>query len=84
MTKIERERAEFVKAMECIVRHVNNEEYLMTWLELGVPDGDIDSNTSLEDIVVNGYTSKKTVEEWADLFLRIMSRARKDGGLYIG
>ena len=77
-----KERITAVRAMEFLVRSVNNEELLEPWLIEGVADGDIDENTpdeELEDYVADD----KYFSELMDLFLRIMNAARKDGGLYI-
>lgn len=82
MNKIE--RVKMVKAMEFIARQVNDENVFMSWLSVGVADGDIaygDMNPVDED--VEWYAEKD--ERFADLmdvFLRIMSRAYKSGGLY--
>lgn len=82
MNKIE--RVKMVKAMEFIARQVNDENVFMSWLSVGVADGDIaygDMNPVDED--VEWYAEED--ERFADLmdvFLRIMSRAYKSGGLY--
>ena len=75
------ERIELVRAMECVVRSVNNEEIIDSWLTCGVADGDIDEHTKdyqLEDYV----TDDKDFAALMVLFLEIMKQARKDGGLY--
>ena len=78
------ERVKMVKAMEFIARQVNDENVFMSWLSVGVADGDIaygDMNPVDED--VEWYAEED--ERFADLmdvFLRIMSRAYKSGGLY--
>ena len=77
-----KERITALRAMEFLVRSVNNEEFLEPWLIEGVADGDIDENTTdeeLEDYVADN----KYFSELMDLFLRIMNAARKDGGLYV-
>lgn len=82
MNKIE--RVKMVKAMEFIARQVNDENVFMSWLSVGVADGDIaygDMNPVDED--VEWYAEED--ERFADLmdtFLYIMSRAYKSGGLY--
>ena len=75
-------RAEVVKAMETLARCINDEDIFESWLMVGVADGDIDSDTELED--VDGYyTEDKNFSELMDLFLRLMSRAKNDDtGLY--
>lgn len=74
------ERAKVVRAMETIVRCVNNEDFINSWLMCGVADGDIAEDTN--DIDLDYYCEKETFAELMQLFLRIMDSARKDGGLY--
>lgn len=75
-------RAEVVKAMETLARCINDEDIFESWLMVGVADGDIDSDTELED-VDEYYTEDKNFSELMDLFLRLMSRAKNDDtGLY--
>lgn len=75
-------RAEVVKAMETLARCINDEDIFERWLMCGVADGDIDSDTALEDID-EYYTRDKNFSELMDLFLRLMSRAKNDDtGLY--
>lgn len=77
-----KERAEIVRAMELIVRSVNNEELIEPWLMCGIADGDITEDTTDEDLEI--YVNEdKDFASLMGLFLRIMSRARKDGGLYV-
>lgn len=68
------ERVELVKAMDLLARSINNEEYVDLWLMLGVADGDENYEDYCNDD--NHFSSLMA------LFLRLMSRARKDGGLY--
>ena len=77
-------RAEQVRAMEIIARSINDEEIIMSWLMCGVADGDINYNTTLEEIVEMGYTEDGTFVDLMDCFLRCMKRAYKSGGLYCG
>ena len=78
------ERVKMVKAMEFIARQVNDENVFMSWLSVGVADGDIDyGDMNPVDEDVEWYAEED--ERFADLmdvFLRIMSRAYKSGGLY--
>ena len=73
-------RKQMVLAMERIVRCVNNEELLMPWLSCGVPDGDIERYE--EDEVDDYFTEDEHFAELMGLFLKIMAKAKKDGGLY--
>lgn len=77
-----KERITALRAMEFLVRSVNDEELLIPWLIEGVADGDIDEDTpdeELEDYVEDN----ENFSELMHLFLRIMNTARKNGGLYI-
>ena len=77
-----KERAEIVRAMELLVRSVNNEEHIEPWLMCGVADGDITDDTTDEDLETY-VEDDKDFASLMGLFLRIMSRARKDGGLSV-
>lgn len=69
-----KERAEVVKAMETLARCINDEEIFEYWLMEGVADGE----TDFEDY----YTEDENFKELMTLFLRLMTAARKSGGLY--
>ena len=77
-----KKRAEMVKAMEVLARSCNAEDYLMSWLLVGVADGDINSDTTLQEIAELGYCDDDTFKELMDAFIKIMFNAAKDGGLY--
>jgi len=77
-----KKRAEMVKAMEVLARSCNAEDYLMSWLMVGVADGDIDEATTLEEIIDLGYCDDDEFKELLDAFIKIMFNAAKDGGLY--
>ena len=77
-----KERKQTVLAMENLVRSVSNEEYIESWLMCGVPDGDLNKNSTWED-VDDYFIEDDNFAELMQLFLKIMSRAYKDGGLYI-
>lgn len=75
-------RIEVVKAMETLARCINDERVFLTWLSLGVADGDITKNTPDEEL--DFYVENDV--QFADLmhtFLRCMSNAYKNGGLYV-
>ena len=80
------ERIKMVKAMEFLVRQVNNEEFIGPWLDYGVADGDIeygDLEVHEEDAEnLEYYISDEEFSELMNLFLRIMKAAHADGGLY--
>lgn len=74
-------RAKMVRSMEYLVRSINNEDIMYSWLLCGVADGDINGQETDEDIV-DYYEDDETFAELMDLFLKLMSKAHKDGGLY--
>ena len=84
MKKNMEERAKMVEAMEYICRQLNNENHFMTWLSVGVADGDIEYGDFTGDNPIAQYYAEDD-DDFADLmqlFLTIMSRAKNNGGLY--
>ena len=84
MNKIE--RIKMIKAMEFIARQINDENVFETWLVCGVADGDIDIG-DLEvkpddDETLDYYMEDVHFADLMDTFLRVMTRAKKSGGLY--
>lgn len=80
------ERVKMVKAMEYIVRNLNDGDIFYDWLSVGVADGDIEHG-SLEitpDDMENldYYIEDKNFKDIMALFLRLMKRANESGGLY--
>lgn len=76
------ERIKIVRAMETIARCVNDEEVLYYWLSFGVADGDIDDNTTDDEL--DYYVGDDDI--FADLmqtFLSCMKDAYRSGGLYV-
>lgn len=80
------ERIKMVKCMEFIARNLNDEEIFESWLMAGVADGDIDYGNldicSDDEDFLSYYIQDEEFAELMDLFIRMMSRARKSGGLY--
>ena len=80
------ERIKMVKAMEFIARQINDEELFDSWLACGVADGDVDYGDltigSVDDENVSYYIDDDEFADIMGLFLRIMRRASKSGGLY--
>ena len=80
------ERANLVKAMELLVRSVNDESYIEYWLSQGVADGDLTPPPTTEDwddeYGLGYYIQDDNFAELMDLFLYVMQRAYKNGGLY--
>lgn len=75
-------RARVVRAMDKLVVCINNEEFIDSWLMGGVADGDIQSDTTDEEIVEMGYCEDQTFADLMTLFLKLMHRAGVNGGLY--
>lgn len=73
-------RAKVVRAMETIARCVNDEDVFYRWLLCGVADGDIDENTTDEDLEY--YCEDKTFADLMERFLDLMTAAKRSGGLY--
>lgn len=73
-------RAKVVRAMETIARCVNDEEVFYRWLLCGIADGDIDDDTTDEDLEY--YCEDKTFADLMERFLDLMATAKKSGGLY--
>ncbi len=77
-----KERCDIVRAMERIARAVNDEEVFEEWLISGVADGDIEEGTTDEEL--DYYVKDDAVfAELMDVFLHVMKRAYKSGGLYV-
>lgn len=73
-------RAKVVRAMETIARCVNDEDVFYPWLLCGIADGDIDDDTTDEDLEY--YCEDKTFADLMERFLDLMAAAKKSGGLY--
>lgn len=87
MTENEKiDRQKMVLAMEFICRQLNDEEDLFGWLMNGVADGDIEYGEFDPSKVreLDWYIQDDNFRELMDCFLRRMSSAKKEGGLYCG
>lgn len=73
-------RVKVVRAMETIARCVNDEDVFYRWLLCGVADGDIDEDTTDEDLEY--YCEDKTFADLMERFLDLMTAAKRSGGLY--
>ena len=75
-------RRKMILSMEYIARQINNEDFLMFWLSLGVPDGDIEYGnfdlSQVDDYLIEDDTFKDIMTT----FLKCMRQAWDDGGLY--
>ena len=74
-------RKKIVLAMDYLIRSVNNENYIDSWLMCGVPDGDIKRYEI--DEVDDYFIEDKNFSDLMNLFLKTMNKAYKHGGLYI-
>lgn len=74
-------RTEVVRAMETIIRSLNDEELIMPWLVYGVADGDITDNSEEDDLEYY-IKDDKRFSELMGLFTAIMEDAHKNG-LYV-
>lgn len=86
MKRDPKERVRMLKAMEFVVRQINDEDVFMGWLSVGVADGDIpygDFEATNDDVEeYEYYIQNDEFSELMGLFLNKMAQARKNGGLY--
>ena len=78
------DRVAMIRAMETIARCVNDEDVFEGWLMCGVADGDIDRNTTDQEIMDEYCTDDENFIGIMDCFLTLMKNAYKSGGLYCG
>lgn len=78
------DRIRAVKAMEFLARQINAENIFMYWLADGVADSDIRYGDLLptDGDDLEYYLEDEHFADLMALFLRLMSMAFKDGGLY--
>lgn len=76
-----KKRCDMVRAMDLIVRHLDNEDCMMVWLSEGVSDGDITTNTTDEDLA--WYTGDDAFAGLMSLFLELCSFAENHGGMLV-
>lgn len=78
-----KERLALVKSMEFIMRNLNDESLFMSWLVVGVADGDIEyGNMDISDSEIDEldyYLEDENFQCLIETFLRIISRAKKSG-----
>lgn len=83
MTKMTRyDRGRTVIAMDRMARCVNDEDLFLSWLMLGVADGDITADTKPDDSDLDCYCVDECFKDLLTLFNRLMHHAWLDGGLY--
>lgn len=79
------ERKLMVCAMEFIARQINDEDVFEGWLLNGVADGDIPyGEMSCLNENLDWYIEDEDFSDLMRCFLRRMSSAYKNGGLYCG
>ena len=80
------ERIKMVKAMEFIMRNLNDESVFEYWLMDGVADGDIEYgslNIESDDMEsLEYYIEDEPFRDLMGVFIRCMARAKKSGGLW--
>lgn len=77
-----KERIAVVRAMETIARAINHEGIFESWLSCGVADGDIDEDTT-DDELMFYVESNETFGELMSTFTHMMRKVHTNGGLYV-
>ena len=80
MSKNIKARIEMVRAMETVMRNLNDEDDFEIWLTSGVADGDIDENTTDEELEY--YAESETFADLMDTFVYIFQQTSRRGALY--
>lgn len=75
-------RSKMVKAMEFIMRNLNDESLFDIWLSLGVADGDIEYGDLSDDPVDDSYIESNNFDYLMWVFTAVMNKVSKNGGLY--
>jgi hypothetical protein len=77
-----KERVSVIRAMDTIVRSLNDERDILWWLDSGVPDGEINEETTDEEL----YWLVDDDESFADImstFVKIMRRQPVNGAMWV-
>ena len=77
-----KERVLVIRAMDTIVRSLNDERDILWWLDSGVPDGEINTETTDEEL----YWLVDDDESFADImstFVKIMKRQPINGAMWV-
>lgn len=77
-----KERVSVIRAMDTIVRSLNDERDVLWWLDSGVPDGEINEETTDEEL----YWLVDDDESFADImstFIKIMRRQPVNGAMWV-
>lgn len=78
-------RIKMIKAMEFVASMINDEEIWFTWAGMGVADGEIETGDLTPDDpdgVLDYYLEDENFAYTMEIFLSVMARAKKSGGLY--
>lgn len=77
-----KERVSVVRAMDTIIHSLNDERDILWWLAAGVPDGEIDTKTTDEEL----YWLVDDDESFADImstFIKIMRGQPVNGAMWV-
>lgn len=77
-----KERVSIIRAMDAIIRSLNDEKYILWWLDYGVPDGEISKETTDEEL----YWLVDDDESFADImstFIKIMRKQPINGAMWV-
>lgn len=77
-----KERVSIIKAMDIIIRSLNDERDILWWLEDGVPDGEITEETKDKEL----YWLVDDDESFADImstFIKIMRKQPVNGAMWV-
>lgn len=77
-----KERVSVIRAMDTIVHSLNDENDILWWLDSGVPDGEINKETTDEEL----YWLVDDNESFADImstFIKIMRRQPVNGAMWV-
>ena len=75
------QRCMVIRAMETIIKTVNNTELITQWRVEAIADGDVRLDTSDDDMEY--YIEDVAFAALMDTFLQVMYKAKADGGLYV-
>ena len=77
-----KERVSVIRAMDIIIRSLNDERDILWWLDSGVPDGEINKETTDEEL----YWLVDDDESFADImstFIKKMRRQPVNGAMWV-
>jgi hypothetical protein len=77
-----KERVSVIRAMDTIVHSLNDENDILWWLGSGVPDGEINTKTTDEEL----YWLVDDDESFADImstFIKIMRKQPINGAMWV-